>query len=126
MNIRYALFLVVTTGLFLIGCTSARDEGARNERHIEKLMRHRDWPLIRQIAEAEVKRREILWPERADYLPVLHEDKVWSVTAMTGASNGDLQRVVVMAIGDDGKVQAYQRYREGHPIPEFPDARRVR
>jgi hypothetical protein len=126
MNTQHALILAVTTGLFLIGCTSTRDEGARNERHIERLMGHHGWPLIRQIAEAEVKRREILWPERADYLPVLHEDKVWGVTAMTGTPKGDVQRVVMMTIGDDGNVQTYQRYWEGQPVPEFPDARRVR
>lgn len=113
MNTRHALILAVTTGLFLIGCTNTRDEGTRNERHVERLMRHRSWPRIQQIVETEVKKREILWPEHAEYLPVEHKDKVWVVGAMTGTPNGDLQRVVTLMIGDDGKVLAYKRYWEG-------------
>ena len=108
MNIRYALILAVTTGLFLIGCTTTRDE-----RHVERLMRHRSWPRIQQIAETEVKKREILWPEPAGYLPVEHKDKIWVVTAMTGTPNGDLQRVVILMIGDDGTVLAYKRKWKG-------------
>jgi len=119
MNIRYALILAVTTGLFLIGCTNTRDEGTRNERHIDRLMRHRSWPRIQQIAETEVKKREVLWPEHAEYLPFLHKDKIWGVGAMTGTPKGDVQRTVIMTIGDDGKVLAYKRYLEGSEIPEL-------
>src|SRR5436189_2494531 len=54
VNTRYALILAVTIGLFLIGCTTTRDE-----RRMERLMRHRSWPWIQQIAEKEVKKREI-------------------------------------------------------------------
>jgi hypothetical protein len=118
MNIRYALILAVTTGLFLIGCAS--DEGTRNERHVEGLMRHRDWPRIQQIAEKEVKKREILWPAHADYVPIEHKDKVWSVTAMTGTRNGDVERMVILTIEDDGTVGAYKRYWKGKEIPDFP------
>src|SRR5215212_5406672 len=57
MNVRYALILAITTALFLIGCTTTPDE-----RHLERLMRHRSWPGIQQIAQTEVKKREILWP----------------------------------------------------------------
>ena len=108
MNTRYALILAVTIGLSLIGCTTTRDE-----RHVERLMRQPAWPRIQQIAEIEVKKREILWPERADYLPTGHQDKIWSVTAMTGTPNGDAQRVVTLMIGDDGNVLAYKRNWEG-------------
>ena len=76
-------------------------------------MRQRSWPRIQQVAETEVKAREILWPEHADYVPTDHKDKIWFVTAMTGAPNGDLQRVVMMMIGDDGKVLVYKREWEG-------------
>ncbi len=113
MYTRYALILALTTGLVLIGCTTTRDEARRNERQVEGLMRHRDWPRIQRIAETEVKKREISWPEPADYLPVEHKDKIWGVTAMTGTPNGDLQRVVWLMIGDDGAVLAYKKYREG-------------
>ena len=113
MNTRLALILAVTSILFLIGCTTARDEATRNESDVERLMRHRSWPRIQQIAETEVKKREILWPEHADYLPVEHKDKIWGVTAMTGTPNGDLQRSVMMMIGDDGNVLAYKRYSDG-------------
>src|SRR4051812_19543845 len=114
MNIRYALILAVTTGLFLIGCTTTRDE-----RHAERLMQHRSWPRIQQIAETEVKKREVLWPEHADYLPMEHTDKIWGVTAMAGTPNGDVQRTVMMMIGDDGTVLAYQRYWEGHLVTSW-------
>jgi hypothetical protein len=120
MNIRYARILAVTTGLFLIGCTTARDEGARNERHVERLLRQRSWPRIEQVAETEVKKREILWPAHADYLPVEHKDKIWSVTAMTATPKGDGQRVVMMMIEEGGKVLTYQRYWDGHPVPNWP------
>ena len=89
MNVRYALILGVTIALFLIGCTTTPEE-----RHVEKLMRHRSWPRIEQIAQTEVKKREILWPEPAAYVPTEHKDKIWVVTAMAGTPNGDLQRVV--------------------------------
>jgi hypothetical protein len=108
MNIRHALILAVTTGLFLIGCTTTPDE-----RQVERLMRHRDWPRIQQIAETEVKKREILWPDHADYVPTEHKDKLWVVTAMTGTPKGDLQHAVTLMIGDDGTVLAYKRYSKG-------------
>jgi hypothetical protein len=107
-NIRHALILIVTMSLFLMGYTTTRDE-----RQVERLMGHRDWPRIQQVAEAEVKRREILWPDTASYVPVEHEDKVWVVSAMTGSANGDVQRVVTLMIGDDGGVMAYKRNWEG-------------
>src|SRR4051812_35464671 len=99
MNIRHALILAVTTCLFLMGCATTRDE-----RHVESLMRHPSWPRVQQVAETEVKKREVLWPERADYLPMEHKDKIWGVTAVTATRNGDPQRVVMMMIEDDGKV----------------------
>ena len=110
MNIRYAFILAVTTGLFLIGCTTTRDE-----RHVERLMRHRAWPQIQQIAETEVKKRERLlgWPDTASYLPAEHKDKVWVVMAMTGTPNGDVERAITLMIGDDGDVLAYQRHGMG-------------
>ena len=120
MNTRYALILAVTTGLFLIGCTTTRDE-----RHLERLLRHRDWPLIQQIAEKEVKKREILWPEPAGYLPEEHKDKIWVVMAID-RDTPEAQRMVMLMIGDDGKVLEYKRYWEGKPVPDFPDAGRVR
>jgi hypothetical protein len=124
MNPRHALILAVTTGLFLIGCMS--DEGTRNERHVDRLMRHRDWPLIQQIAEKEVKKREILWPEpAAGYLPAEHKDRVWVVMAIDRDTK-EAQRMVMLMIGDDGKVLEYKRYWEGAPVPDFPDAGRVR
>lgn len=104
MNIRYALILAVTTGMLLIGCTATPDE-----RQVERLMRHHSWPRIQQIAETEVKKREVLWPEAAGYVPTEHKDKIWVVTAMTGTPKGDLQRVVYLMIGDDGKVLVYKR-----------------
>ena len=124
MNIRHALILAVTSVLFLIGCTTTHDEATRNEKHIQSLMRHHDWPQIQQIAQQEVKQREIAWPDSADYLPTEHKDKLWAVTAMTGTPNGDLQRVVMLMIGDDGKVLAYERYWNGQPVPAFPDSER--
>ena len=114
MSIRYALILAVTIGLFLIGCTTTPDE-----RHVERLMRHRDWPRIQRVAETEVKKREILWPEHADYLPMEHKDKIWGVGAMTGTPNGDVERTVMLLIGDDGAVLAYKRYWKGSEIPEL-------
>ena len=108
MNTRYVFILAVTTGLFLIGCTTTSDE-----RHVERLMRHRDWPQIQQIAKKEVKKREILWPDSPGYLPEEHKDKIWVVTAMTGTPKGDLQRVVTLMIGDDGAVLVYKRNWKG-------------
>ena len=105
------LLLAVSIGLFLMGCAS--DEGTRNERHVDRLMRHHSWPQIQQIAETEVKKRETLWPEHAEYLPIEHKDKIWGVTAMTATPNGDLQRVVILTISDDCHVLAYQRQSEG-------------
>src|SRR5438132_1139600 len=108
MNIRHALVLAVSIGLFLIGCTTSRDEA-----RLEGLMRHHSWPRIQQVAETEVKKREIWWPEPAGYAPTEHKDKIWVVTAMTGTPNGDLQRAVMMMIGDDGKVLVYKRHWNG-------------
>ena len=128
MNIRYALILAVTTGLFLIGCTTTPDE-----RHLERLMRHHSWPRIQQVAETEVKKREKIlrvqtWPDTAAYLPMEHKDKIWVVMAMTGTPKGDVERTVMLMIGDDTKVLEYKRYwgPKGEPVPEFPDAGRVR
>jgi hypothetical protein len=118
MNIRYALILIITTGLFLVGCTT--DEGTRNERHIDRLMRHHDWPRIQQIAEREVKKRETSWPDTGSYLPQEHTDKIWAVGAMTATPNGDVERVVILTIGNDGKVLAYQRYWKQEPVEVFP------
>lgn len=106
MNIRYALILAVTTSLVFIGCTT--DEGTRNEKHMDGLVQHRDWPRIRQIAEAEVKRQGRLWPDSVVYLPVEHEDKMWVVLAREGTPNDDRQRSVMLMIGDDGRVLAYK------------------
>ncbi|HSU55149.1 MAG TPA: hypothetical protein VLT36_13915 [Candidatus Dormibacteraeota bacterium] len=120
MNIRYAIILTFPIGLVLVGCTTTRDQAARNERQVETFKRDGGWLRIQQIAEREVKKREMLWAEPAEYLPVEHKNKVWSVTAMTGTPNGDLQRVVMMMIGDGGKVLAYKRYWKGQPVADFP------
>jgi hypothetical protein len=110
MTIRYALILAVSIASLLSGCTTPSDEA-----HFERLMRHRSWPRIEQIAKTEVKKREKLlgWPDDASYVPTEHKDKVWVATAMTGTPNGDLQRVVMMMIGDDGKVLVYKRHWKG-------------
>jgi hypothetical protein len=120
MNIRHALILAVASVLFLIGCTTTPDE-----RHLERLMRHRSWPRIEQIAKTEVKKREKLlgWPDDASYLPMEHKDKVWGVMAMAGTRKGDAQRVISLMIGDDGAVLAYKRYWEGHEIPQLNQRR---
>ena len=115
MNIRYAFVLAVSIGLFLIGCTTPRDEGRRNEAHLEGLMRHPSWPRIQQTAETEVKKREKIlgWPDTAAYLPVEHTKRVWTVGAMSGTPTGDVGRVVILTINDDGDVLTYQRQSEG-------------
>ena len=120
MNIRYALILAVSIASLLSGCTTASEEA-----RVERLMRHRSWPRIQQIAAAECKKREKLlgWPDTASYLPEEHKDKVWSVMAMTGTPNGDAQRVIALMIGDDGAVLAYKRYWEGREIPELDQGR---
>ena len=107
MNIRFALILAVTTGLFLIGCTKTREE-----RHLERLMRHHSWPRIQQIAETEVKKREKLfaWPDSAGYFPMEHKDRIWYVAAMAEIP---VHRVVTLTIGDDGTVLIYKRHWEG-------------
>ncbi len=38
-----------------------------------------------------------------------HKDKIWVVAAMAGTPNGDVQRVVNLMIGDDGKILVYKR-----------------
>jgi hypothetical protein len=109
MNIRHALVLTVSIGLFLIGCTTPRDEA-----RLERLMQHSSWPRIQQIAETEVKKREISWPEPVDYLPMEHKDTIWGVAAMTGTPSGDVQRVVMRHHADDrntGSRQDDQRTR---------------
>jgi len=60
MKTRYALILVVSIASLLSGCTTPRDEASANEAHVQRLMRHRSWPRIQQIATAEVKKREKL------------------------------------------------------------------
>ena len=120
MNIRRALVLAVSIGLFLIGCTTPRDEA-----RVEKLLRHPSWPRIQQIATTEVKKREKLlgWPDTAAYLPYEHAKRVWTVGAMSGTSASDVGRVVILTISDDGGVLAYQRQWDGHPAPvaiEYP------
>ena len=123
MNTRHALIVVITSASFLIACAS--DQAAQDERHVERLMRHRDWPRIQQVAETEVNKREIFWPriqqvaetevnkreilwaETAAYVPMDHEDQAWSVTAMSG--DRDLKRVVDLVIADDGTVLVYER-----------------
>jgi hypothetical protein len=116
--VRPAVILALTTCLFLLGCAS--DEGTHNERHLEKLMRNRDWPRIQQVAEKEVKKREILWPDAAAYLPVDHKEKIWLVNAQTDTRNSGMQRTVVLTIADDGTVMDYQRYWDGKPVPSWP------
>src|SRR5437773_11154859 len=100
MNIRPALALAVTTGLFLIGCTTPRDE-----RHLERLMQHPSWPRIQQAAETEVKKREKIlgWPDTAAYLPLEHTKRVWTVTAMSGTPTGGVGRVVILTMDDDAE-----------------------
>ena len=107
MNIRHSLVLAVSIGLLLIGCTTTRDE-----RHLERLMRHHSWPRIQQVAETEVKKREKLfgWPDSAGYFPMEHKDRVWEVTAM---AETPVHRVVTLMIGDDGTVLMYKRHWEG-------------
>ena len=106
MNIRLALVLTISIGLSLIGCTTPSDEA-----QLEKLMRHRSWPRIQQVAKAEVEKQEkfLGWPETATYLPWEHKKGIWDVVAMPGTSRGDTGRVVIVMINDDGKVLAYQR-----------------
>ena len=117
MKIRYALILAASIASLLSGCATTSDEA-----HIERLMRHRSWPRIEQIAKDEVKKREKHlggWPDNANYVPTEHKDKVWVVTAMTGTPGGDLQRVIYLMIGDDGAVLTYKRYWQGEEIPEL-------
>ena len=117
MNIRHALVLAVSIGLFLIGCATPRDE-----RHLERLMRHHSWPRIQQVAETEVKKREKIlgvqtWPDTAKYLPMEHAKRVWTVGAMAGTPRHDVGRVVIVTISDDGDVLAYERYWDGQRDP---------
>jgi len=112
MNIRYGLILAISIASLLGGCTTG-DEGDRNAKHAEKLMHHRDWPRIEQIAKTEVKKREVAWPDNATYLPEEHTDKGWVVWAMTATPNGDLQRKILLLMGDDGRVMMYKRYTPG-------------
>ena len=103
---KLALIAAASVVLLLSGCTTP-DYEAR----VERLMRHRSWPRIEQVATAEVMRREKLlgWPDNAAYIPTEHKDKVWIVTAMAGTPNGDVRRVVTLLIGDDGDVLVYKR-----------------
>ncbi len=120
MNIRHTFVLAVSIALLLSGCTTTRDE-----RHVERLLHHRSWPRIEQIAKDEVKKREKLsgWPDDAVYLPTEHKDRAWVVMAMAGTPNGDVQRVISLMIGDDGAVLAYKRYWEGRELPELDQRR---
>jgi hypothetical protein len=124
MNIRHTLILVVAVASLLSGCATG-DEGRANEAHIQRLMRHRDWPRIEQLAKAEVKKREKLlggWPDDATYLPIHHEDKVWHVMTMTGTPNGDVERsisLMIQEVGDDGVIVAYKRYWKGDELPDL-------
>jgi hypothetical protein len=120
MKTRYAPILALTIGLLLIGCATS-DEGTRNQRHVDRLMRHHDWPLIQQITKKEVNHRETSWPEGADYVPSEHKDNIWTIAAMTGTPNGDVERTVILTIGHDGKVLAYKRYWKQQPVEVFPD-----
>lgn len=108
MNIRYALMLAVSIASLLSGCTTTSED-----RHIARVMRHRDWPRIEQIARTEVKRRELSWPDTAVYLPQEHKDKVWVVWAIAGTPNSDGQRRIALMIGDDGAIVMYKRYSLG-------------
>ena len=121
MNIRHTFTLAISIGLLLSGCATASDEGRANEAHIDRLMRHRDWPRIQQIAKDEVRKREIGWPDDASYLPVEHKDKIWAVTGMTATPKRELQRVVMLTIGDDGSVSTYKRYWQGKEVPGWDD-----
>ena len=125
MKIRYALLLAVSVASLLSGCTTPSNEASVNEAHVQRLMRHRSWPRIQQIATAEVKNREKLlgWPDDAGYLPAEHKDKVWAVMTMTATPNGDVERVIALTIGDDGAVLAYERHWKGErlqPGVEWP------
>jgi hypothetical protein len=123
MNIRHALVLAVSISLFLIGCTTTPDE-----RHLERLMRHRDWPRIEQIARTEVKKREKIpgiqtWPDTAAYLPQEHIKRIWTVGAMAGDRGGG-ERIVILTISDEGHVLAYQRFVDGEPLPNTEEPMR--
>jgi len=110
MNIRHALILVVSVASLLSGCTT--NPIAADQAHLDKLLRHRSWPRIEQIAKTEVKKREKLlgWPDTAAYLPFEHKDKAWVVAAM---AETPVRRVVTLWIGDDGSVLEYKRHWEG-------------
>src|SRR5580765_2216266 len=98
MNIRHTLILVVSGASLLSGCTSTTSTSA-DEGHLEKLLRHRDWPRIEQIARTEVKKREKLWPDTAGYLPEEHAKRVWTVGAMPGDPHGGgVKRIVILTI----------------------------
>jgi hypothetical protein len=112
MNIRRTLILVVSVASLLSGCTTTREE-----RHLEKLLRHHDWPRIEQIARTEVKKREILWPDTAGYLPQEHIKGIWTVAAMPDESHGGSERIVILMISDDGAVLSYQRFVDGKLLP---------
>jgi hypothetical protein len=107
MSIRHALVLAASIALVLSGCTTPNDQG-----HAERLMRHRSWPQIQQIATAEVTKREKVlgWPDTAAYIPAEHKDKIWVVMAM---AETPVRRTVTLMIGDDGAVLAYKRNWEG-------------
>jgi hypothetical protein len=108
MKICFALILAVSIASLLNGCTTTGDD-----RHVAKVMRDRNWPRIEQIARAEVKKRELAWPDAAVYLPQEHKDKMWVVWAIAGTPNGDAQRRIALMIQDDGTVVMYKRYMLG-------------
>ena len=96
--------LAVTTCLFLMGCASTR-----HERYVARLPLDSNWPRIQQVAETEVKRREVLWPEKDSYNPTDHRKKIWVVTVIGSKRNGEMQRMLTLLIEDDGTVLKYKR-----------------
>jgi len=118
---RYALTLAAASCLLLVGCTSSRSEASHNNRDLEKLMRHGHWPQAKARAQKEVRKREVWWPDSAEYLPMDHTDKIWTISAMTGTPNGDVERTVVVSIGDDDSIVAYKRYWRQQPVESWPD-----
>ena len=112
MNMQRALILIVSVASLLSGCTTTNSTSA-DEARLKELLDHRSWPRIEQIARTEVKKREVAWPDTAAYLPEEHTKRVWIVTALSGTPDGDVGRVVILWISDDGDVLDYQRHSDG-------------
>ena len=53
------------------------------------------------------------WPDTAAFLRWEHTKRVWTVGAMSGTPAGDVGRVVILWISDDGNVLEYKRQWEG-------------